>query len=225
MNGFFKMSVVSYFLWFTSAGSAGAASQREQATISSDLLELQNNGAKSVFRGHVVLESETYTLKARQMTQTKKTGIVQASGRVDAVWHGDKGEHYHGVGDHAIYNPKTKVADLWGHSQVTRWETAVDTNPVIATAERFRSDGIAKFIAGHQDVHVTRGPEMDVRSDEARYVDAEKALYFWGDHRVRVHYEDAKGKTDFESDRGLVTMEPRQVRLIDRVHGHIIPAR
>jgi lipopolysaccharide transport protein LptA len=201
-----------------------AASKSTEATITSDELELQNNGAVTIFRGHVVLESEAYTLKARRMTQVKKTTVVKADGKVDAVWRGDNGEKYHGVGDHATYDPRTKVSDLWGHAQVTRWETAVDTAPVVATAERFRADDTAKFVAAHQNVHVTRGPEMDVRSDEARYVDAEKALYFWGDHRVFVHYEDAKGKSDFQSDRGLVTMTPKEVKLIDRVQGHIIPA-
>src|SRR5579864_7779438 len=63
-----------------------------EATITSDQLELLDNGARSVFTGHVVLKQDPYLLLADRMIQTKATGIVDAYGHIQGTWITDKGE-------------------------------------------------------------------------------------------------------------------------------------
>src|SRR3982750_4634162 len=53
------------------AGVAAAAPRSHEATISSDEMELLNNGAKTIFTGHVILEQKPYVLKADRMAQEK----------------------------------------------------------------------------------------------------------------------------------------------------------
>ena len=56
------------------------------ATITSDELELQNNGDLTIFTGHVVLKQAAYQIKSDRMVRTKATGIVDSTGHVVGTW-------------------------------------------------------------------------------------------------------------------------------------------
>jgi uncharacterized protein YecA (UPF0149 family) len=94
---------------------------------------------------------------------------------------------------------------------------------VVVTADRFIANQKDGTILAHQNVVAHQGIVMAVKSDEAKFERAEKIIHFWGDHHVYVHWQDAKGISDFESDKGWVTLDPKHARLIDHVKGHIIP--
>jgi hypothetical protein len=115
------------------------------------------------------------------------------------------------------------VTELWGRAKVTRWETSVDTAPVVVTGERFTANRIEGTILVSTGVVITQSDRAKVRCDFAKYVEKEKAIHFWGTGPVFVHFADARGQADFKGDRGLVTLEPKRARLIDRVQGHVIP--
>jgi len=89
-----------------------------EATISSDELEMQNNGEKAIFRGHVVLTQVPYQVYGDQMIRTKATGIVNASGHVIGTWVSPKGEKVRVEGDQARYEPSTETVEVWGKRQV-----------------------------------------------------------------------------------------------------------
>src|SRR5262245_21620291 len=67
-------------LWGAATPAAG------DVTISSDEMELQDHGNKTIFQGHVALRGDSYVLKANRMTRTQKTDVVEAQGRVQGTW-------------------------------------------------------------------------------------------------------------------------------------------
>src|SRR5438552_619671 len=93
-----------------------------EATITSDELEILNNGAKTVFTGHVILKQVPYVLLADRMVQTKATGIVEAAGHIHGTWTGPSGEKIVATGTHARYTPAAKSIELWDDARLTRWE-------------------------------------------------------------------------------------------------------
>src|SRR6266700_1967397 len=87
------------FLWSGVTLSFGA-----EATITSDELELQNNGEVTIFRGHVVLEQNPYQVRADKMVRTRATSIVDADGHVIGSWVSAKGEKIRVEGEKASYD-------------------------------------------------------------------------------------------------------------------------
>ncbi len=88
------------------------------ATITSDELELRDNGELTIFSGHVVLKQEPYKITADRMVRPKATEIVDASGRVTGNWLSAKHEKVRVASDYARYNPTAETIDLWGSSRV-----------------------------------------------------------------------------------------------------------
>src|SRR5271165_6886750 len=76
-----------------------APSATEETTITSDQLELVDNGAKSVFTGHVTLTRAPYVLTADRMVRTKTTGLVVADGHILGTWLKESGEKTTAVGE------------------------------------------------------------------------------------------------------------------------------
>jgi lipopolysaccharide transport protein LptA len=102
-------------MWFLCSGIARGASE---ATITSDELELQNNGEKAIFTGHVVLTQVPYQVHADQMIRTKATSIVDAAGHVIGTWISPKNEKVRVEGEQARYDPTTETVEVWGKHQV-----------------------------------------------------------------------------------------------------------
>src|SRR5437899_2031491 len=65
-------------LVYVSCAYAENAESQSSATITSDELEIRDNGAQTFFRGHVVLTEKPYLLLSDEMIRTKSTGIVDA---------------------------------------------------------------------------------------------------------------------------------------------------
>lgn len=113
------------------AGAAPASSgSANEATISSDQMELIHNGEQTIFTGHVILERTPYTLKADRMTRYQSTGLADAEGKVVGTWVKPKGEAATTQGDYARYNPQTEMAELWakpGRQITVDWKDAQGT--------------------------------------------------------------------------------------------------
>ena len=208
------------------ADSPTAAKSPAEATITSDELEIRNNGEATFFRGHVILKEEPYLLHSDQMVREKATGIVTANGHLDGTWLSEKGEKVKAYGEEGRYDPQVPQTELWGgHPELIRWETSADTTPVHIVADR--------FIALHQqhefvalgNVVITQKPKVLTRSDKARYEQKVQTVYLEGPARVFVHIADAKGSGDFTGDKGWVTLEPKTAHMEGRVQGHIDPGQ
>jgi len=89
-----------------------------EATITSDELEIQNNGERTIFRGHVVLVQTPYEVHSDQMVRVKETGVVNADGHVVGSWVSPKSEHVRIDGEQAVYDPATQTVQIWGKQQV-----------------------------------------------------------------------------------------------------------
>src|SRR4051812_11012292 len=86
-----KVKFIVLAVCLGSAAIAGAV-KKDDATISSDAMEILNNGARTVFSGHVILEKQSYRLTANRMTREQSTGLVQAEGNVIGTWVNLSGE-------------------------------------------------------------------------------------------------------------------------------------
>src|ERR1700722_19931320 len=75
----------------------------KEATITSDDLELQNNGEQTIFTGHVILTQDPYKIHADRMVRTKATEIIDADGHVVGTWVSPKGEKVRVLGEKARY--------------------------------------------------------------------------------------------------------------------------
>ncbi len=127
-----------------------------EATITSDELELQNNSAVAIFRGHVVLTQDAYQVHADRMVRTKATSLVNATGHVVGTWISAKGEKLRVEGEEARYQPQTEIVEIWGKRQVA---VQLDGEKGKATFHGDRgwvytlSPGLAK-LSGHVIGHV-----------------------------------------------------------------------
>src|ERR1700687_31688 len=86
-------------------GSGGRMSFAAEATITSDELELQNNGEITIFSGHVVIKQDPYEVRSDRMVRTKVTGVVNAVGHVIGTWISPKKERVRVEGEQARYFP------------------------------------------------------------------------------------------------------------------------
>jgi lipopolysaccharide export system protein LptA len=89
-----------------------------EATISSDQLEIQDGGRKSVFTGHVVLRQEPHVLFADRMVRTQPSGLVTAQGHLEARWLPPSGEKAKVLSELGRYDPLSQVIEVWGPPHV-----------------------------------------------------------------------------------------------------------
>jgi hypothetical protein len=123
--GFLLIGVVSGTLSAATAGPVPVS--KDQATLSSDEMEIIHNGSKTIFTGHVLLEKPPYVLKAHRMTRTQDVGLVEAEGRVVGTWRDPAGGRLEALGDRARYDPQSDTAELWTdlpHRVVMNWKDA-----------------------------------------------------------------------------------------------------
>jgi len=215
------LSCLSNAFWVRAAMPPTTASE---TTITSDELEILDNGAQTVFTGHVVLTQDPYQLFADRMTQIKATGIVEAKGHIRGTWKGDKGERSVATGANARYTPAEKVTELWGDALLTRWETAADTQPVTVTADHFTAYDQDHTVHAQGHVVMQQPPGLRTLSDEAKYDRTTETIALWGAHPVQVHWEDVKGAGDFEGERAWLVVSPKRAKLEHNVHGHVVPS-
>lgn len=202
------------------------AAEKADSTITSDELEIQNNGEKTYFRGHVVLQEDPYILKADQMARMKATGIVTARGHLDGTWMSEQGEKIKAYGEEGLYNPAPPKTELWGGKpRLIRWETSVDTAPVQVTADRFTAFHREREFLAMGHVVMTQVPKVLARSDKATYDQKAQIIHLDGPARIFVHVADAKGSGDITAEKGWVTLNPKTAHMVGQVRGHIDPAQ
>jgi lipopolysaccharide transport protein LptA len=194
-----------------------------QATITSDEMEVVNNGDQTIFRGHVVLTQAPYGMTSDQMVRYKDTGVVEAEGHVIGTWVKPTGEKLVAQGKKARYNPNDQTTELWSEAKLSRWETVRDTAPVVVTADRFIAHNDQRTLFARDHVHIQQGTDFSTYSDAAKYVDKDQAIYLWSKKKTVVDWRDAQGSGHFLSDRAVLYMSPRRVRLEEDVKGHVIP--
>jgi len=195
-----------------------------EATITSDQLELVQNGAESIFTGHVVLTRTPYVLNADRMARVQATGVVEAQGHIVGTWVQSTGEKTVAVGERARYAPQQQTVELWEGARLTHWESLKDADPLVVTAGRFIAHLDAQILDAQKDVVIRRGTSYVSHSDQAKYEQPAGVLHLWGSRPIAVEFADAQGSGHFISERGLLYLSPRKVRLIDDVTGQIIPA-
>jgi len=203
---------------------ARGAAPKSEATITSDELEIMDNGAKTFFRGHVILKQDPYLLHADQMVRTKATSIVEAEGNLDGTWISEKGEKIKAYGQKGRYTTTPQVTDLWEKAQLIRWENVSDTAPVHIVAEHFTAHHVEREFYAEGHVVITQAPKFLSRSAEANYDQKIQTIHLYGPDRVFVHVEDVKGSGDFTGDEGWATLAPKTARMTGHVQGHIIPS-
>lgn len=218
------LASASLLLWPSAARAAQPKGGAADATISSDEVEVVNNGVQTIFTGHVVLTRKPYMLLADRMTRLKETGVVDAEGHVTGTWLQPSGEKLEASGSKAKYDPVAQTTELWEDAKLTRWETAKDTAPLVVTAQRFIAHIDQQVLLAEHQVHISRAHEFWAQSDEAKYEQRPQVLHLWGEHRTILNMDEARGSGNFLCDRALLFLSPRRVRLLDRVKGHVIPA-
>lgn len=112
------MSTVGKFVAVLLAAS-GVAYGSEEATVTSDQLEIHDNGQQSIFTGHVVLTQDPYVIRADRMVQRQADKLVTADGHIQARWESPKGEKAIVTAAHGRYDQKAGIVQLWGPSRVT----------------------------------------------------------------------------------------------------------
>jgi lipopolysaccharide transport protein LptA len=205
-------------------GTLPAAPAQSDATISSDEMELINNGERTVFSGHVVLTRTPYVLTADKMTRYKD-GIVEGEGHIVGSWSQDKGEKTQATGQQARYNPQAQTTELWGHPKLSHWESASDTAPLEVTTQRFIVYHDKRQLHAVDDVKIRRADTFLAQSDRAQFDETTKILSLWcqGQNQTVIDFKDPKGSGHFLSDRARLYVSPKRAQLLDRVTGHIIP--
>jgi lipopolysaccharide transport protein LptA len=133
--------------------------QDPQATLTSDELELKNNGTLTIFRGNVVLTQAPYEVRAERMTRTQSTGHVQATGRVVGTWVSPKKERVRLESDEALYDPAKQIVEFWGKKQVSVFLKS-EKDQALFHGDRgwmsTRTPGKARLV-GHVRGHITPG--------------------------------------------------------------------
>jgi lipopolysaccharide export system protein LptA len=205
-------------------GQSTPAPSAEDATITSDQMELFDNGTKTVFTGHVVLERSPYVMTADRMTRYQATGIVEAENHVVGTWIKPTGEMTKAVGGRARYDPQAQTTDLWETPSLTHWDTAKDPTPLVVTAERFIAHHDTQMLFAKEDVTIRRGTVFQTHSDQAQFDQKMQVIHLWGSHKTAIQWEDAQGSGHFLSERALLYLSPKRARLMDNVTGHVIPS-
>ena len=208
---------------------AEPAPAAKNAEITSDRLQIQKSGEETLFRGNVLLKQVEQWIEADEMTRYRLTGIAEARGHVRGTWFSPGGEKIIGRGDKARYAPLAQTTDLWGkhpYATLTRWETAIDTMPVVMHALHFTAKQQENIVLAHANVIILQTPRFEGRSDEARYNRTDGTLEMWGHNhkQVQIHLNDRKGSGDFLADKAWMVLSPRKARLTGRVTGHVIPS-
>jgi lipopolysaccharide export system protein LptA len=195
-----------------------------EATISSDEMELLNNGAMTIFSGHVVLERPPYVLKADRMTREKTSGVVQSQGHIVGTWTQENGQKTVAEGSRASYVPGTETTELWGNPRVRHWDNAADMTPLEVTADRFIAQQREQMLYAKTNVWIRRGTQVQARSEEGQLDQAQQVVQLTGRTPVQIDWADAQGTAHFTGERAVLYLSPRHARLMDNVKGHIVPA-
>ena len=120
MRTFILSWIVGGCLAAGAVAAAPASPASTPVTLSSDSLEIQDNGARSVFAGHVVLKQADSVMYADRMTRVGEKGPVEATGRVVRGFSkGEKGETIEVLGTRARYEPESRKVFVWGKPRVT----------------------------------------------------------------------------------------------------------
>ena len=173
-----------------------------ETTITSDEFETVQNGEKNIFTGHVVLTRPPYVLRADRMTRSKATGIVNAEGHVRGQWIRLTGERLVAEGQTGRYDPAAQTTDLWQKARLTRWETAVDTAPLVVTATHFKALLDQDVLIVEDNVHISRDDQFWSQSDWARYEQKNQLVRLWGQNRTVVDFTDTQGGGQFPERQG-----------------------
>ncbi len=227
MRKLFIMWVGAVVISSTAKGVVKAATPApapaSEATISSDELEIQDNGEQAFFRGHVILKQDPYLLHADSMKRAKKTGIVEASGHLDGTWLSGSGERVKAYGRKGRYTPSPQVTELWEKAELVRWETERDTAPVHIYSDHFTAYHKEREFYGKGHVVINQEPKISAKSEEANYDQNAQTIHLYGPERVFVRIVDGKGSGDFTGDDAWVTMAPKTAKMVGHVQGHVIP--
>lgn len=195
-----------------------------EATITSDDLEIQDNGKITIFKGHVILQQAPFSLKADRMIRIRDTGVVNADGNLLGAWVSVKSERVQATGSFATYTPKAETIELWGNPKLTRWETPKDPSPVTVKADRFVAHQDSKTIRAMGHVEIEQASRLLSKSDEALLDQNNEVLELSGETPIRLSIRDSRGNADIKGDKGWVWMHPKKARLSGRVSGRVIPA-
>ncbi len=206
-----------------SSTATASVADTAQATITSDEMELINNGERTVFTGHVVLTRTPYVLTAEKMIRYKD-GIVDVEGKVVGTYTGEKGEKTQAAGQKARYNPQAETTELWGKPKLTHWQSSTDPAPLVVTARRFIDYHDKRQLHAMDNVEIRQADTFLAQSDRAQFDETTKILSLWGDRQTVIDFKDPKGSGHFLSDRARLYVSPKRAQLLDRVTGHIIPA-
>ena len=209
---------------FPEAGSAIPVPGTNEATITSDQLELINNGALSVFTGHVQLTQVPYVLTADRMTRLEASGLVEAEGHIIGTWLKSTGEKTTAIGEQARFDPRTQTTELWQNAKLTHWESATDAIPMVVTAERFIAHHDEQSLEAQKNVTILRAGMFESHSDAAIYLQNDQLIRLWGDRQTTIQFQDPQGSGHFLCDRAQLYLSPRRARLIDHVTGQLFPA-
>ncbi len=107
-------------VWIPVFGQAAASSPGAPVTLDSDTLEIVDNGARSIFSGHVVLKQDDSVVYADRMVRSGQDGPVVATGRVRGISRGEKKDQQVEIlGTKARYEPVLKQVFVWGSPRVT----------------------------------------------------------------------------------------------------------
>jgi hypothetical protein len=221
------VSVIACAIVRAETPKSGDDAKRQQTEITSELMQIEKGGETTLFKGNVLLKQLSHWIEADRMTRTKLTGVANARGHVKGTWTSDKGEKIIGLGDAARYSPLTQTTELWGDhraASLTRWETVKDTAPVVIHALHFTAYQKENRLFADRNVVITQIPRFEGHSSQAVYDRTSEKLDMYGPSRVQVHIEDGKGRGDFIGDRASMTMNPRHVRMMGNVTGHVIPS-
>jgi lipopolysaccharide transport protein LptA len=221
-----KPILAGFSLVLLASAGAGAVEDIQASgpvTLTSRELEIVDNGAKTIFTGSVILTQADYTLYADRMVRVGEKGPVDASGNVRGVWKKASGERLEATGAKARYEPQAQTIELWGNPRMRRWETAVDTAPVVIDAERFIAYRRENTLWAKRKVRIRQADRYRVECHEAKYDRTEEKIYLWGSPRMSLHVNDERGIGDFTSARGWVALDKRQARLLEDVKGRVHP--
>jgi len=199
------------------------AAEPPPATITSDELDMRDNGERTFFHGHVVLTQDPYVLHSDEMERTKTTGLVEAHGHLEGLWLSEKGEKVKAYGKEGRYTPEPQVTQLWDHAHMIRWETVRDTEPVHIFAEHFTAYHQEREFYGKGHVIMRQREKLLSHSVEAKYDQKIQTVHLFGTQRVFIHVADVKGLGDFTGDEAWVTLAPKTARMAGHVKGHVIP--
>ena len=149
------------------------------------------------------------------MLRTKATAMVDADGHLDGTWISDKGEKVKALRPTrplCSHNPVPQMTELWGDkSELIRWETARDTEPVHILGDHFTAypsrtrifcQGPCQRHHADPEISVTLG-RSQVRSENADDPPVQAGTCLCACGRCQ------RIRRDFTGEEGWVTLAPK----------------